>query len=62
MKVFVCKFCRGKKDRFSGTRREVRLHLREEHFVRGLAREYDDPRGKRLNSQLTANTIIELCE
>lgn len=48
MKIFICKYCR-----FSGTRVDVRLHLRKEHGIRGLLKGAD---GQRLASQLTKST------
>jgi len=37
----------------------IRKHLREEHMVRGLRK---DSVGKKLDSQLTANTIVKEIE
>jgi len=48
MKHYICKYCG-----FSGTRVDVRLHLREKHGIRGLLKGQD---GKRLDSQLTKST------
>ena len=52
MKFYVCKKCG-----FSGIRKSVRAHLREEHLVRGL--QHDKITGEREESQLTKNTIAE---
>ncbi len=48
IKIFICKYCG-----FSGTRVDVRLHLRKEHGIRGLLR---DVLGVRQPSQLTKST------
>ncbi len=48
MKIYICKYCK-----FSGTRVDVRLHLRKRHGIRGLLKGVD---GKRLASQLTKST------
>jgi len=54
VKHYICKRC-GE----SGTRKMIRKHLREEHMVRGLRK---DSVGKKLDSQLTANTIVKEIE
>ena len=51
MKLFICKYCP-----YSGTRQMVRKHLREEHGIRGLAKNVI---GKRLESQLSKSTITK---
>jgi len=48
MKIYICKYCG-----FSGTRVDVRLHLRKEHGIRGLLK---SAVGERLDSQLTKST------
>jgi len=50
IKIYTCKYCNQ-----SGTRYDIRKHLRESHGIRGLAK---DGTGKRMSSQLTANTIV----
>jgi len=51
MKIYICKYCG-----FSGTRVDVRLHLRKKHGIRGLLR---DPLGVRQDSQITKSTKIK---
>ena len=52
MKIYICKYCK-----LTGTRQVIRKHLREEHGIRGLAK---DALGKRMESQLTKSTIVAL--
>ncbi len=51
IKLYHCSLCD-----YYGTRQMVRKHLREEHGIRGLAK---DMKGQREESQLTASTIVK---
>ena len=57
VKIYLCKRCGMEKKAFVGTRREVREHLRAEHFIRGLLRAPVRRNGERQPSELTKNTI-----
>jgi len=59
MKIYLCNICKSRGKRFSGIRRDVRKHLREEHLIRGKIK---DATGQIKPSQLTANTIARELE
>ena len=60
MKIYYCKFCIDKKEKFSGNRQQVRKHLREEHFIKGK-RASIQGESRYVKSPLTKNTIaVEL--
>lgn len=59
MKTYICNICKKRGKHFSGTRKMVRGHLREEHRIKGKSK-LRMVLGK-TTSQLTKNTIaVEL--
>lgn len=67
MKIYECKICKRnnarrptKYPRFRGTRKDVRLHLRNEHLIRGLNYRNstkDNTFRSRLTSETESTTI-----
>lgn len=56
IKIYKCKICKKRGKEFSGIKQKVRLHLREEHGIRGKLK---DGSGKKVPSSITRDTIVE---
>ncbi len=59
MKRYSCKLCKQRKREFSGTRNDVRKHLREDHLVKSNKPGMNKVSPDRYSSNVSKLVIVE---
>ncbi len=59
MKIYSCKVCKQRKRVFSGTRRDVRAHIKEAHLIKSNKPGLNKIGGDRYFSNITPLVIVE---